>query len=522
MKKMTFKSRLFGGFVGVAAALFAVSCAQGFDDNETWRSDVTGAQLESPALTEANFSTRVNPDGSESVQVSWKVVPGASGYECYVAIVDDPENPVVLIDEVLDRCSIVFDRLEDTKYTVSVRTIGDAKKDNSDAASASVYDYSTLVPAQKVPAGADIAAFVKENLIMDATQEQAFELEPGATYTVSEPIDFKTKAVTFRGDKVHRPVVRFENIGCIMTAGALKVKFINFDCSDSDTQACKYVYGSSKETSRYWGGVIVLGDDDFYPDYKSQNFGPKTDQGYVMPEPIIVQDCNFKNVRKAFIFGGYNAWVVKDFRINDCIIQLATIDEDSDRNNFISFSSNCGGYEGKFGSKWNGGVQNVSIRNSTIYNTRDPQKKVRFMRFSNKNVLKNVLGSNVGSFTLTNCTLYKTFANCEFANNTPSDKGFVLKVTNNVFYDCARLNKLNFGGCTIDGAMNNTGWIATPNGNEGGEMLSGSDLSNGIVVEEDPGFVTPTELDLTDDEKGGQNFKATGVISSTIGDPRWK
>lgn len=520
MKKMTLKMKLFGGLVAVA--LLATSCAQGFDDNETFVSDVHDTQMQSPTLAESNFSTRVNADGSESVQVSWPVVPGASGYACKVSVVDDPANPEVLIDQVIDGCSVIFDRREDTKYEVSVRTLGNADRNNTDAAEATVYPYSTLVPAQTIPAGANIAAFVREHLITDATTEQAFELEAGATYTVTEPIDFQAKPVTFRGDKVHRPVVVFKNDACIKVDAGLKIKFINFDCTDSDVDKMKYKYGTSKADSQYNFGVLVCGDADSYPDYKCQFFGTKTDQGYVLPDPVIVQECNFKNVPKAFLACGYNAWVVKDFRVNNCIIQLATIDDDADRNNFISFSSNCGGYEGAFGAKWNGGVQNISIRNSTIYNTANTTKKVRFVRFSNANVLNNVFGSHAGSFTLTDCTLYKAFQNCEFANNTPKNTAYVIKMTNNVFYEVSRLNKLNHGNCTVDGKMVNTSWAVKGNGNEGGELVSGSDISNGIVVEEDPGFAEPTVLDLTNSETGGQNFTAHGTISSTIGDPRWK
>ena len=521
MKKMTLKMKLFGGLVG--AALLAVSCAQGFDDNETFKSDVSNSQMESPTLTETSFSTRVNPDGSESVVVSWPVVKGANGYECKVSVVDDPANPIVLVDQVIDGCSVVFDRYEDTKYEVSIRTLGNKAQNNTDAEQAFVYAYSTLVPAITVPAGSDIAAFVRDNLDTTIITEQAFELEAGANYTITEPIDFLTQAVTFRGDKVNRPTVKLQNDACIKVAAGLKIKFINFDCTESNVDKMKYVYGSDKASSQYNFGFIVCGDADYYPEsYKSQNFGTKVDAAYVLADPVIVQECNFKNVPKAFLAGGYNAWGVKDFRIDNCIIQLATIDDDADRNNFISFNSNCGGYEGAFGLKWNGGVQNILIKNSTIYNTAKTSKKVRFIR-ETSNCLNNIFGSHAGTFTMTDCTLYKTFQNSEFANNTPNNAAYVIKMTNNVFYEVSRLNKFVQGSCTKDGRMNNTSWAVEGNANENGELVSSSDVSNGIVVEEDPMFAAvPTVLDLTDSEKGGQNFKANGAISSTIGDPRWK
>ncbi|MBO5685468.1 MAG: hypothetical protein J6R73_02640, partial [Alistipes sp.] len=67
----------------------------------------------------------------------------------------------------------------------------------------------------------------------------------------------------------------------------------------------------------------------------------------------------------------------------------------------------------------------------------------------------------------------------------------------------------------------NTGWRTRPNMAENGELWFNNDSSKGIMTQEDPGFGTPTELDLTDSKFGGQNFKPTGTISSSIGDPRW-
>ena len=81
---------------------------------------------------------------------------------------------------------------------------------------------------------------------------------------------------------------------------------------------------------------------------------------------------------------------------------------------------------------------------------------------------------------------------------------------NNNFYECQRLDKL-FKKYTAPNEMGtNTIWPAYTNNNE-----------KNVGVLEDQGFVTPTELDLTDSQFGGQNFKPTGTISSTIGDPRW-
>ena len=188
------------------------------------------AQLASPELTDECFSTVVNPDGTESVKVTWPIVNGAGGYEYKACIVDVPANPVVVAEGSGDRNFFSFEKLEDTKYQVEVRTLGNAASNNTEAKESTVYAYSTMVPGQIIPAGADIAKFVQDNLL-DVTTEQAFELEAGAKYTISTPIDFGKKQVTFRGSKVNRPIVTMDVDGALMTAGGLKVKFINFDCT---------------------------------------------------------------------------------------------------------------------------------------------------------------------------------------------------------------------------------------------------------------------------------------------------
>ena len=56
-----------------------------------------------------------------------------------------------------------------------------------------------------------------------------------------------------------------------------------------------------------------------------------------------------------------------------------------------------------------------------------------------------------------------------------------------------------------------------------GSSVDGTDKGK-LATEEDAGFVeaeTKKELDFTQ-PNFGLNFKATGAISSTIGDPRWK
>jgi hypothetical protein len=65
-----------------------------------------------------------------------------------------------------------------------VKTLGNDNLNNKEAASATVYAYSTLVPAVTIPEGTDIAEYIMANL-QSSTQEQGFELLAGKTYTLN-------------------------------------------------------------------------------------------------------------------------------------------------------------------------------------------------------------------------------------------------------------------------------------------------------------------------------------------------
>ncbi len=493
MKKMTLKMRLLGGLV-IVSMLFAASCAQGFDESETFISTVTNAQVESPELTEANFSTVANADLSESVKVEWKVVPGACGYECKVNIVDDPENPIELVNETIDGCSFLFDKLEDTKYEVSVRALGNAALNNKDAAEAGMYAYSTLVPAVKVPAdySGDLAVFIKEHLDPNATSEQAFELAAGGNYTIESVVDFGRTPMTFRGDKVNRPIVTLGRNGVIRTASSLKVKFIKFNCEDATASG------------------VIEGSYQFFPDMEAAS-----GEGYQNPDPIVLQDCWFRQVNQCLIYSGDVAWSLADVRIVNCIVQLCNDGSDNGDAAVISGYSRKGYFKDDTGAstKWRNGIRDITVKNSTLYNTKGNSKN-RMIRFNGNN-LSNVWGSKYGSATFENCTISQIMTNKEFANGTPNTAEYTITFNNNVLYDCWRLQKFIQGSNTknVDKATNAICGITNTVDSTDAEKYATEEV---FAFEGDH-----TQSLNLEAENGGVNFKATGALSSTVGDPRW-
>ncbi len=104
---MNYRIKWLGSACCVTMMLGLASCAEGFDDNERFSqgAGVKNTQLEAPQLEEKNLKVQINSDGSESVDVSWPVIYGAGGYLANVSIVDNPEEPIKIVnDSTIDHC----------------------------------------------------------------------------------------------------------------------------------------------------------------------------------------------------------------------------------------------------------------------------------------------------------------------------------------------------------------------------------------------------------------------------------
>ena len=492
MKKKMVKSKFLfrNGIMWFMLSAF-VSCAQGFDSDELFQSDVQNAQLESPAQSELTFSRVFNADGSQSVKVSWPVVNGASGYECIVNIVNDPENPQEIYHEIVDGTSFLFPRERNTYYKVSVRTIGNVALNNQDAQTSVVAEHNTFVQPMPIPSG-NLEASIKSIMDQYGDPEYIFELEAGGTYEINSELDFGDAMVTLQGDESQRPIVTFGLDGVIRTSAGLTLESVNFDCTQQNSK-----------------GVIECSS------YPSSTLANAQNNAYYLQSPIIIQDCNFKNVTCCLFTVGHCSWAIEDVRVIDCIIQLNNDGSKWSNGSLISGYSTDFYYEG--GQQWYGGIKNITLRNNTIYNLKENSKN-RVIRFNN-NTLSRVFPTDDGTATIENNTIYKVFTGKEFGNNTPNKAQYVITFNNNVLQDVYRLTKFIQGNCTKNiNLTTNTLWAEVESVVNDGNNSKAPDYA----TEENPMFVGPVdqELDLTQ-PNGGVNFKARGTISSTVGDPRW-
>ncbi len=494
---MKIKLKIASSVCCLSLLLLAGSCAKGLEDTERFSAGVTNAQLESPKLDEKCFTTLVNSDGSESVKVTWPVVYGAGGYKYSLSIVDDPAKPEVLVkDSVIDGLTSIFKKKEDTKYEITLLSMGNAKLNNKEAATATVYVYNTAVPATVIPEGADIAEYVKAN-IQASDQEQGFELIGGKTYTLNAPVDFGLNTVTFRGDKLNRPIVVVGENGYISTQGGLKVKFINFDCTAMGALGVLTLSGTPDESI----STETLG-------YKANG---ANQNGYVINAPVIFQECNFKNVPHGILYGNKQPWSLRDFRMKNCIVQL----NNSGSNSVINL----------YGSS-NGLIKTLTLENNTFFNL-NTISSAYFIRYSNSSNAqpRKIFGNNdaTGTMEITHNTFSRTFASKDFANNLPNTNTLVTTINYNIFYDVFRLYQAiqsQAKRTTIGNTL-----IAPTKGTQSNDVGGRTDSSGRpYATEEDPQFAGPIDVEfnlaLPD---GGVNFKPSGsvAVENKSGDPRW-
>ncbi|MBE6189389.1 MAG: DUF4957 domain-containing protein [Rikenellaceae bacterium] len=497
MKKMTLK-KLFGGICCAAMAMFAVSCAQGVDD-ETWTSGVSGVQLESPAAESIAFSLATDASGNEQVKVQWPVSMGAGGYEVTVINVNDPENPEVVVDhETVDGCSLLFPLAEDTNYEVSVLTLANEKYNNAGATSATTVPYSSMIGGVTIPAGSEIGQFITDYMLeheaehqaaiaADANFEWAFDLERGAAYTLDVPAKSGLIPIRLRGTLGNRPVVTVGEKGCLSPAAGLKIKNVNFDCTAMTSL-----------------GLILMDDS-------RTDVPVNSNKVMQCPYPVRIEQCWVKELATAIFNGGYGAWGIEEFRLSDCLVQLNCKNGDQ-WHTFINAWQDKGISNGASGVCWYGAILNTYVLNSTIWN-RYPSASVGnknyFIRFANQSIDKAV-GSYNGVFDIKNSTLVRMMPNKDFGNNIANKTAYVITFENSVFHDCYRLQKVKRGGTLVMSGNTIQGIRNSVDSTDKKEFATESD--HGF----DESAIDNAILDLTA-ENGGVNF--TPLTGN--GDPRW-
>lgn len=449
-------------FVSVLA-LFA-ACDKGIDADETFTSDVTNSQLESPKAEDVTMT--LSADGKTLV-VDWHVVYGAGGYEFTLYNVDDPANPEAVGEEkeFIDGCSAVRSVKTDCNYQVSIRTLGNEKYNNTEAAATTDIAYSTLAPTDvTIEEAGDINAWLAANPIPadKLGKEYIIDLVGGQEYTVSDEIDFKNQNVTIRGGKKNHAKIKMTGKACFLTNNGFKLKFVDIDCSAKESEM---LLGNSKEADP--ASQVTSGE-------------------YVVANPILLQGCNVTDL-KGYLYYDNNKvkYCVDYLGFDDCVIQMH-------QDNIVLRAAKST-------------IIRLDVVNSTLWSTK--QAGQYFVQISGQRPNK-ITGRTGADINFKNTTFHNIAYNKDFANwNQYRGQSCVsLNFYNTIFSECGRgdiTNKMQGNANMKHDYKSNAYWYK-------GE---GKDKYDTGALFEDPLFEDASAGKFT---PGNANY-----VGGEIGDPRW-
>ncbi|MBO4606919.1 MAG: DUF4957 domain-containing protein [Prevotella sp.] len=489
--------------LGVLGVLLLGSCADGYESPDGFDLGVKNSKMETPIQDSISF--KVSTDG-KTATVSWPTVAGADGHEVTFMNVDDPNNPVIIDGydkKIVDGSKFTIPVTEDSKYKMLMRTLGNKELGNTDADSARTFNFSTLVPSvMTIPSGEEISSYIAAHPLDSVTEEVAIDLEPNGVYSLNEGVDFAYHKLTFRGDKIHRPIVNITGDGHFETYATLKVKYINFDMSESTAEGFIAMSKTAPDSIKV---------ENLWP-YNISDKNPKLSKGhYMVEDPIYIANCWFKNLPHAMLYDNELNCAFWYFTVSNCIVQMRN--ETKSNVGFINLYK-----AGK-------AIKNIVIEKSTIYNTVDNGSAcfIRYQHPSNAQPNKT-FGSYSAeyqsqSWTFSQTTFSKTYTGWRFVNNT-SGSDFTLNVDHCIFYDVAQLYRMDMGSKTY---RFNFLWSPREDDIKRNNNMSDSGKAPFASVY-DPQFKgdVTQELDFSL-PNGGVDFtpQEYEIVVNRGGDPRW-
>ena len=479
-------------FVG-ASVLFLTSCAKdGFDD-ESFDGGVSNTQV--AAISADKITITPSADG-KSQTISWPVVMGAGGYRVTLIDVANPAEPLIN-DSIVDGCSVTSSREEDVNYELTILTLGNKDKHNTDAPEPVVMGFSTFTPTyMTIPSGSDLNKWFESNPVPDEKigENLNYDLEAGGEYTVSSELDFDAHWVTLRSNSKTNPAtIKYTDAtSCINFAAPFNAKYLQFDCSGMGSNIG--VFGFSKDPTAVrdeeTGFVIFKGNTTIVScTFKNVNgyfFWDSRKDQKVAAVQFLIDNCLVELTPPAFAKAGV-IWTNKGGHINDLTISNSTFYNLTEAGDIYYFYM-AGTYRAKdinMGADQGGPGNSVTYKNSTFY-------RIGYLNnegeWGNYNAMK---GKPDSYWTMTNCIFYA----CSMKGGVP--RRFLHGIANQPTATFA----------------NNT--YMKPDGTFQDIKEDGShdyDLS-GTTIEEDPQFANPAAGDF--------HISGATQIARKTGDPRW-
>ena len=467
-----------GSYAFAVLGLLLASCADTYDGDETFSAGVRNTQLSSPA--EGDIVITPNTDGDQ-MTITWPVVYGAGGYD--VALYDLSDASTPLVTDTIDGCSLTASREEDVNYRLVIRTLGNQKLGNSDAATPTEKLFNSFEASYAAIPEGDLYQWFQQNPIPDdaAGESLNFDLTPGGSYTLSGVVDFGKFTVTLRtSDKNNRATITYGDGGGLATSSGFKAKHLVIDCS-ATTQA-----------------VLALSEtpDPGILDEEHNNH-------YQITDPVSFQNCQISNVVRYFMYDNKQKYCVKTFSMTNCVVKFTPDDK-------MSTSAYFQIYDG------GGFINDFTATNSTFY-AATANKVNYFIRYNNSGRCDRA-GYLTNSINLRYCTFYNIAKEGQMANHSGFDGRATsnYNIVGNIFVDCGsgqvpRRLTGRINTSAVNNFAYNTYWFDGAPETEGFSSNT-YDTSNN-ALQTDPAFA----------DAANGNFTPTGAeqLERKTGDPRW-
>lgn len=478
-----------------AGALFLTSCAEdGYDDDERFDAGVSNTQME--AVKADGITVTASADG-KSQTFTWPVVLGASGYRVRLIDVANPETPIIN-DSIVDGCSVTGKREEDVNYKLTILTIGDKAKGNTDATQAAVKSFSTFTPTYKtIPAGSNLNEWFAANSFPEETKSENlnFDLEGGAEYTLSATLNFGTQPVTLRSNsKTNHATIKYTGEASITFEAPFNLKYIDVDCSGMEIGSTNHgIFAFSKEPV---GPIATSIDADKYKW-----------EGQIIEKPVTFVNCNVKNLKSYFFWDNQQKVCALTMLIDNCVVHLAPEK---------SFSG------GVFWTNKGGHINDLTVTSSTFYELPSCESDYKYFYQAGGVSAHEVFNSEATTNTLTykNSTFYHVTWNSGQWGNYNRMQGRTWSywiMTDCIFYDCSTAGSVPrrflHGQAYASSPGNKTFNNNTYMKNDGTFQDPQNYDESGTIIEEDPMFADPANGDF--------HISGATQVARQTGDPRW-
>lgn len=500
MKKLQFMAwpKLCTAVLLGTAALFTASCARdGFDNDEKFESSVRNQQLANPA--EDDITIEPTTDRKQT-HIKWKVVNGASRYECKVYNITDGQNEVIL-DSIVDGVDFYIPRVRNTEYRFTIHTLANTSLGNTSPLGVTTKDFDALLEIYATiddpehGTSADDPINLNEYFYYNPIptnldlSEFNFNLVSGKYYSVGQenpestiPSELKfttAKPVMLRSeDETMKAHIIMKGDAGFVPSAEFALEGLDITCSS---------------TSK---ALVALSSEPLS--------ALKSDKDYYIVNGISISGCDIHGLTGSLVYANKKEYWIVSLNIENSLIELASVTDNLKDQSLISLT----------GANYSG-AKDFNMNNCTVYQTGEGTVGY-FLRYGNNARVDRPssqwTNSDHTNINYTYNTFYKlacTWGNYnQFANYT------LYQIVGNIWYDSGKDGNLDYiiGGRRY-GTNSEAKWNLNTYWYNNADASAITTKDDGTKLTTDPNFVNPADGDFT--PQGAEQ------VANKAGDQRW-